>query len=141
MAKLIIDATTDRTNHLLRQSQMTVARHTRSLQRIRREADPTVSPSKLKIFIGLDAGYSVSLAFLNIVRRQVCEILPFLEQKAEFSAKELVGIDYWLALNDGERRILDQCINALIRERLPMQVIKAGRNLPASFRFLGLSSH
>lgn len=138
MADLLVDTTTNRANHLRHQAHKAVNHHAQSLQRIRREYDPTVPSSKLRIVIGLDAGFAVPLPLLNSVRHQVCEILPFLRAASIYCAKDLVGIDYWHALNGGERRILDQCIERLIYETLPMQAVKPGRNQPASFRFLGL---
>jgi hypothetical protein len=112
-----------------------------SIQQIRMDNDPSVPTSKLRIVIVLDEKCSVSLDFLNIVRKQICEFLPFLNKDTVVSAFELVGYTFWQALNGAERRMLRPCIRQLIKEGLPMCLEETQPSYQATYRFLGLNQH
>ena len=115
-------------------------RHARAVQAYRRRYDTTISPGMLRAYDISPAGFRVPSAFLSIVQTEVVNMLPFLREGKTYGVDELLGLQFLTVLDTGERRMVDQCIEILIRWGMPMQVVQTPAGQPSAYRFLGLTA-
>jgi hypothetical protein len=115
-------------------------RHVRAVQAYRRKYDTSVSPGMLRTYDISPAGFHVPSAFLSIVQTEVVNMLPFLREGHTYGVDELLGLQFLTVLDTGERRMVDQCIEILIRWGMPMQMVQTPAGQPSAYRFLGLDS-
>lgn len=113
-------------------------RHIRAVQAYRSKYDSTVPSGMLKVYDITPAGFQVPSALLAIVQREVVNMLPFLSEGQTYGVDELLGLQFLTVLNTGERRMVDQCLEILIRWGMPMQKLHTSTGQPPLYRFLGL---
>ena len=113
-------------------------RHVREICAYRRRYDRSVPSGILKVYDISPSGFQVPSAFLSIVQREVVNMLPFLCEGQTYGVDELLGLQFLTVLNTGERRMVGQCIEILIRWGMPMQKVQRSTGQSSAYRFLGL---
>lgn len=103
---------------------------------MRQQYDVTKPSRKLRIYQGFDNGFHVPTPFLNCIREQVSDVVPFLSGNKTYTAQTLCHPEFWKRLNDGERRMADLCIDGDISEWLRISRVNDDEDFPAQFRLI-----
>lgn len=72
--------------------------------------------SRLQIFCGLPGGFSVHADFWGLIKRAIREVVPFLWSGNEYAIEQLLGSQFWRALNGAEARMANLCVAEMVRK-------------------------
>ena len=113
--------------------------HISTVQAFRRHHDAAVPNSGTRLYEVFQTGFRISSEFFGLVQPPLLAILPFLCEGKTYTVEALLGLQFLTALNSGERRMVDQCIEKLIDRGMPLQVVQTPAGQPCAYRFLGLT--
>ncbi len=79
--------------------------------------------------------YLVEKSLYEDIQRQVKEIMPALETGAHYSLQDLVGDDYWFALDNTHKRQAGRCMVDMVEnEQLPLEFAGHPCKSPKKYR-------
>ena len=85
--------------------------------------------SRLQIYCGLPGGFSVHSDFWGLIKRVIREVIPYLWHGNEYAPAQLLGSEFWRALNGAEARMANLCISEMVRKgELALTVARRDHN-------------
>lgn len=89
------------------------------------------------INVALYTGHTVSKALLGGVQKQIEDVMPAMEPKVGYTAKELCGMAYWLKLNKRECRKAGRCLaHLVVMKELPLKFFGPRRKYPKKYSLI-----